>query len=157
MAQGVSEGRTDLPLGVNPRRYLKRCFFTSRHAEYWETPPLKNHFTGSSKCIQQGHVAIWARVDTHVATQTVQHGKSAQKARFDNLPSGGTPREEAAFSHGVAPSVIVVGAKRDNISHTRRQWGAKQDQLTLLLPIAASSTSCGMGMKGSGRGGRGAL
>lgn len=48
-----------------------------------------------------------------MATQTVQHGKSAQKARFDNLPSGGTPREEAAFSHGVAPSVIVVDAKRD--------------------------------------------
>ena len=135
---------------------MKTLFFTSRHAEYWETPSLTNHFTGSSKCIQQGHVAIWARVDTHVATQTVQHGKSAQKARFDNLPSGGTPREEAAFSHGVAPSVIVVGAKRD-ITYTSAVGRQARPVDPLASHLAASSTSCGMGMKGSGRGGRGAL
>ena len=52
-----------------------------------------------------------ARVDTQVATQTVQHGKTAQKDRFGILPSGGTPRDEAAFSHGVARSVIAVGTK----------------------------------------------
>ena len=51
-----------------------------------------------------------ARLHTHVATQTVQHGKTAQKARFGILPSGGTPRDEAAFSHGVARAVIAVGA-----------------------------------------------
>ena len=31
------------------------------------------------------------------------------------------------------------------MSHTGRQWGAKQVQSTLLLPIATSSTSCGGG------------
>ena len=51
-----------------------------------------------------------------MAAQTVQHGKTAQKARFGILPSGGTLRDKAAFSHGVSRSVIAVGAKL-NITH----------------------------------------
>ena len=46
------------------------------------------------------------------------HGKTAHKVRFGILPSGGTPRDEAAFSDGVAQSVIAVGAKTEVGYHT---------------------------------------
>ena len=59
----------------NPRN----AFSTARHSEYWETPPRPNHFRGSTKLVQPGYEAISARLHTHVATQTVQHGKTGKQ------------------------------------------------------------------------------
>ena len=49
--------------------------------------------------------------------------------------------------HKELPSLKLQSAC-SGMSHTGRQWGAKQDQSTLLLPIATSSTSCGGGDEG---------
>ena len=38
------------------------------------------------------------------------HKNKLRLFSVDNLPYGGTPRDEAAFSHGVSRSVIAVGA-----------------------------------------------
>jgi len=125
------EGHGTLRAGLNVKR--KTRFSTSRQSgpsthstqestEYWEhfTTSKANHFKGSTK-LHPGYVAISARfcTHTHVATtKTVQHGKTAHKARFGILPSGGTLRNEAAFSNGVAQSVIALGAKTEVGYHT---------------------------------------
>ena len=56
--------------------------------------------------------------------------------------------------HTELPSLKLQSAQ-SRTSHTGRQWGAKQVQSTLLLPIATSSTAAAVGMRGSGRRGRG--
>ena len=74
-------------------------------------------------------------------------------------------RDEAASSRGVAQSVNVVGAKKDNYhTHASRQWAAKQNQSTLLLPIAGKvlpelhrRTAAPGGRRSQDEGGRGTL
>ena len=56
--------------------------------------------------------------------------------------------------HTELPSLKLQSAQ-SRTSHTGRQWGAKQVQSTLLLPIATSSTAAAVGMRGSGWRGRG--
>ena len=96
---------------VNPRMRLKTTFRRRATLNIGRHHPLQITSEGVlSLLVHPGYVAISARLHTHVATQTVQHGKTAQIALFGILPSGGTPRDEAAFSHGVARAVIAVGA-----------------------------------------------
>ena len=56
-------------------------------------------------------------------------------------------RSMRMLPHTELPSLKLQSAQ-SRTSHTGRQWGAKQDQSTLLLPIATSSTSCGGGEGG---------
>ena len=68
--------------------------------------------------------------------------KQHNKARFGILPSGGTPRDEAAFSNGAAQSVIAVGAKTEVGYHTHvssATWAAMAKQARSVVPLASQS------------------
>ena len=58
-------------------------------------------------------------------------------------------RSMRMLPHTELPSLKLQSAK-SKTPHTGRQWGAKQVQSTILLPIATSSTAAAVGMRGSG-------
>ena len=76
----------------------------------------------------------------------------------ENLPPtffSRSPRDEAASSHGVDQSVIVVGSRKD-ITH-KSAVGRQARSVDPLACEALSSISCVRGMRGSGWRGRGTL
>ena len=82
----------------------------------------------------------------------------ASSRGFENLPPtffSRSPRDEAASSHGVDQSVIVVGSRKD-ITH-KSAVGRQARSVDPLACEALSSISCVRGMRGSGWRGRGTL
>jgi hypothetical protein len=111
-------GTRKLDAATYPCTAIKRAVRARGIQNICVTPPPPNHSRGNTKLVHLGDVAIRARVSRHTRTwlRRPSKGKPAQKARFGILPSGGTLRDKAAFSHGVSQSVTTVGAKW-NITH----------------------------------------
>ena len=85
---------------------------------------------------------------------------SAAGRKMTTFPGSAARRQASAprAAWTVASSGCRAGASKTQRSASSRvTWPAKQTQSTFLLPIATSSSSCGVGMKGSGRRNSGTL
>ena len=74
------------------------------------TPPLAKQMAKRSMCCHAIAVLTRPRDAIIMATWTSKRRNLASSRETVDLPYGGTPRDEAAFSHGVARAVIAVGA-----------------------------------------------